>query len=80
MEFKPTKTKLIVSILAGILINFLYRYYDITTNWLMPDGCGNCGGWVIENLFKTIFSFSGLAFIVLAIIIIYAIWSLVQKK
>jgi hypothetical protein len=69
MDFKPTILKTIISLLVAIIVNYL-----LTTTFLgcMGDKCPT----ILQKMMATNGIIGGLVFF----IIIYLIWSLIQKK
>lgn len=65
MNFKPTKWKVIVSVLVGVI---MYIYFAGGVKCDSPGGCIEAV-WVIP-----------LYYTILLIVIIYLIWSLIQKR
>ena len=68
MRFKPTILKLIVSIVVGIVIGLIFgsRYSYCREDGLCIDGAFSAPSFVIITF--------------ISILIIYSVWSLIQKK
>ncbi|MFA7707391.1 MAG: hypothetical protein WCX73_00405 [Candidatus Pacearchaeota archaeon] len=72
MNFKITKGKVIGTIVISIILNILFwflYYYSISSTAVAQT-----------NLTRLILNFNNWSYLLLAVVIIYIIWSLFQKK
>ena len=67
MNFKPTILKVILSIVLGIVLNLVFYVITMSGASAPPTG---------TNPFLGIYLFSN----VVLIVVVYIIWSLIQKK
>jgi len=77
-KFKPTKKKLILSILIAIIVNFLYWLIIASTN--LKDMIEPVIDWYVENIGEMLFSASGVIILLIVFLLIYIISSLIQKR
>jgi len=77
-KFKPTKKKLILSILIAIIVNFLYWLIIASTN--LKDMIEPVIDWYVENIGEMLFSASGVVILLIVFLLIYIISSLTQKR
>ena len=77
-KFKPTKKKLILSILIAIIVNFLYWLMIASTN--LKDMIEPVIDWYVENIGEMLFSASGVIILLIVFLLIYIISSLIQKR
>jgi len=77
-RFKPTKKKLIWSIIIAIIVDILYWLVIVNTN--LRDIIEPIVNWYVDNIASMLFSISGITIVLVIFIVIYIIWSLIQKK
>lgn len=77
-KFKPTKKKLILSILIAIIADLLYWLIIASTN--LKDMIKPIIDWYVENIGEMLFSTSGIIILLIVFLLIYIISSLIQKK
>tara|TARA_Y100000310_G_C20221100_1_gene595808 strand:- start:327 stop:608 length:282 start_codon:yes stop_codon:yes gene_type:complete len=76
-KFKPTKKKLLWSILVAIIIDVLYWLVLANTN--IKDIIEPIVDWYIKNIASMLFSISGITIILIIFIVVYIVWSLHGK-
>lgn len=72
MNFRLTLWKGIVSIIIGLVIDYLIS--SSTTCLLYPGG-GRC-----PSTIDYMFGFTGIATLIIGTLVVYIIWSFIQKK
>ena len=77
-RFKPTKKKIILSIIIAFIVNILYWLIIATTN--LYDIIKPVIEWYIENIASMLFSISGIVILLVIFLVIYITWSLKEKK
>jgi len=76
--FKPTKKKVIWSIIIAIIM--ASSYLLIIENTSSPDIIESIIEWCLDDLLPKIFSISVMTVLLITFLISYIIWSLTQKK
>jgi len=76
-KFKPTKKKLLWSILVAIIIDILYWLVIANTN--IRDMIEPIINWYVDNIVSMLFSISGIVILLVIFLGIYIIWSLIGK-
>ena len=76
-RFKPTKKKVIWSIIVAIIVDILYWLIIANTN--LRDIIEPIIDWYVENIVTMLFSISGIVILLVIFVIIYIIWSLIGK-
>lgn len=73
-KFKPTKKKILWSILVAIIIDILYWLILANTN--LKDIIEPIVNWYVRNIASMLFSVSGIVILLIIFIIVYMAWSL----
>jgi hypothetical protein len=77
MNFKPTKWKVICSIVIAVAIDIMVSYYELLSSHRWSESVGEPVG---THIGMFLFGPIALTASIASLIIAYIIWSLVQKK
>ena len=76
-KFKPTKKKLIWSIIVAIIVDLLYWFIIANTN--LKDIIKPLIDWYVDNIVSMLLSISGVVILLVIFLIVYILWSLSGK-
>ena len=82
MNFKPTWLKSIVSLIIGVIFNYVFvkLFFEVCISSITQQGFPSISSCESIGWSSSAFDPIDIGFTIVVILIVYAIWSLFQKK